>query len=254
MRLCDDLWRCPPADLVLADDDVHVWRASLNPSAEHVRDLQRTLTPDEQERAARFRFQRDRDHFIVARGVLRAILGRYLGVEPSQLRFCYSSYGKPALAEKFGRKKLNFNLAHSHELALYAVTRGRTVGIDLEYMRADLAGEQIAERFFSPREVAVLRTLPRNKQEEAFFNCWTRKEAYVKAIGEGLSMPLDQFDVSLVPGEPALLVSTHKDPREAARWSLRALAPGSGYVAALAVEGHTWRLTCWQWLFAFGSM
>jgi 4'-phosphopantetheinyl transferase len=225
-----------------------VWRASLDLDAARIQDLHCTLTPDEQERADRFHFQKDRDHYIVARGTLRAILGRYLVVEPSALRFCYSSYGKPALAETFGGNELSFNLAHSHQLALYAVTRRREIGVDLEYVRADFADEGIAERFFSPREVAALRTVPQNLRKEAFFNCWTRKEAYVKAIGEGLSMPLDQFDVSLAPGEPALLMSTRKDPQEAARWSLQALFPGSGYVAALAVEGHSWQLKCWQWL------
>jgi 4'-phosphopantetheinyl transferase len=143
---------------------------------------------------------------------------------------------------------LSFNLTHSHQLALYAVTRRREIGVDLEYVRADFADEQIAERFFSPREVAALRTVPENLLKEAFFHCWTRKEAYVKAKGEGLSIPLDQFDVSLAPGEPALLLSTRDDPQEADRWSLQALFPGSGYVAALAVEGRTWRLKCWQWL------
>jgi len=243
----DRLWLHPPESLALADDDVHVWRASLNLAAEHMQDLQRTLTADERERAERFHFQKDRERFIVTRGLLRAILSRYLDVEPGQLRFGYSPYGKPALLRESGGEMLRFNLSHSHGLALYAVTRGRAVGIDLEYVRADLANERIAEQFFSPREVAALRALPAGVRAEAFFNCWTRKEAYVKARGEGLSLPLNQFDVSLAPGEPAALVSTRGDPLEAFRWSLQALFPGPGYVAALAVEGHSWRLRCWQW-------
>jgi len=241
------LWLHPPPRLVLTDDEVHVWRASLNLPAKHIQHLWRTLSPEEQERARRFRFQRDRDRFIVAHGVLRAIWSRYLNVEPGELRFRFNSHGKPFLTREFGGETLRFNMSHSHHLALYALARNREVGIDLEYIRADLADERIAEQFFSPREVTALRALPPEVRTEAFFHCWTRKEAYVKARGEGLALPLDQFDVSLVPGEPARLVSTPGDPSEAARWSLRALFPGPGYVAALAVEGHAWQLKCWQW-------
>jgi 4'-phosphopantetheinyl transferase len=121
------------------------------------------------------------------------------------------------------------------------------VGIDLERIRLDLAVAEIAERFFSRREVAMLRALSTDVQQQAFFRCWTRKEAYIKARGEGLSLPLDQFDVSLAPGEPAAVLGTQPDPSEASRWSLQELTPAPGYAAALAVKGHSWRLTCWQW-------
>ena len=243
----DSPWRRPPPDLALAQDEVHVWRAPLDLAVEQVRALRRTLTLDERERADRFHFPKDRRHFVVARGVLRDILGRTLGEEPDQLRFRYSAFGKPALTHEFGGERLRFSLAHSQGLALYAVTLGREIGIDLEYVRPDLADEQIAERFFSRREVDVLRALEKDVRKLAFFNCWTRKEAYVKARGEGLSLPLDQFDVSLAPGEPAALVSTQGDPQEASRWSLQEIAPGPGYVAALAVQGHAWGLKRWQW-------
>ena len=232
---------------MLDNNEVHVWRASLDLTASHVQILQQTLAPDERARAERFYFQKDRAHFIVARGLLRVILGRYLDRPPDQLRFCYNSNGKPALAKEFNRDTLCFNLSHSHGLALFAVTRGRELGVDLERVRPHLADEQIAERFFSPREVAMLRALPTNMRTEAFFNCWTRKEAYIKARGEGLSFPLDQVDVSLAPGEPVALLSAKADPHEASRWSLQELAPGPSYAAALAVEGHDWRLRCWQW-------
>lgn len=243
----DRLWLPPLADLTLSSDDVHIWRASLDLSASCVESLQHTLGADELSRAERFYFQKDREHFVVARGLLRAILSRYLDIEPGQLRFCYSPYGKPALATTPGQDTLSFNMSHSHGLALYAVTRGREIGIDLERVQADLDCEQIAARFFSPRENAVLRALPAKLKPEAFFNFWTRKEAYIKARGEGLSFPLDQFDVSLAPGELTTLLNARGDPQEAPRWSLRALTPGPGYVAALAVEGHGWRLVCWQW-------
>jgi 4'-phosphopantetheinyl transferase len=246
MTTLDHLWLPPPVNLALPSDEVHVWRASLDQPASRVQSLQHTLTTDELSQAGRFYFQKDRQHFIVARGLLRAILSRYLDVEPGQLRFCYSDYGKPSLAPPSGPKTLNFNLSHSDRLVLYAVTRGREIGIDLERVRPVPEAEQIAERFFSAEENAVFRTLPARLKQEAFFTCWTRKEAYIKARGEGLSLPLDQFDVSLVPGEPAMLLSTRGDPQEAARWSLRELMPGPGYVAAIAVEGHDWRLACWQ--------
>jgi 4'-phosphopantetheinyl transferase len=138
-------------------------------------------------------------------------------------------------------------VTHSHGVALYAVTRGREVGIDLERIRSDLAVTEIAGRFFSRQEVAMLRALPTEEQREAFFRCWTRKEACLKARGEGLSLPLDQVDVSLAPGEPDAVPGTERNPSEASRWSLQELIPAPGYAAALAVEGHGWRLACWQW-------
>ena len=223
-----------------------MWRASLDLPPERVWTLFHTLAPDEQEQARRFRFRRDRDRFVVARATLRAILGRYLRVGPGRVRFRYGAFGKPALADPFEEERLRFNMAHSHRLALYAVARGREVGIDLEYMRDELADERVAEHFFAPREVAALRAVPGHRRKEAFFNCWTRKEAYVKARGEGLLVPLDRFEVSLAPGEPATL-RTPGDPSEAARWSLLSLSPHPDYAAALVVEGHTWRLRCWQW-------
>ncbi len=240
-------WCPPPENLTLGNDEVHVWRAFLDLPASQVQSLQQTLVAEELRRAERYYFQKDREHFIVARGLLRAILGRYLRIEPSQLRFCYGPHGKPELAGQTGGEALRFNVSHSHGLALYALTRDRKIGVDLERIRPDLADEKIAERFFSPREVAVLRALPTNMQPEAFFACWTRKEAYLKARGEGLALCLDQFDVSLAPGEPAALLSTNGDPQEVSRWSLQELDPGPGYVAALAVEGHAWQLKCWQW-------
>ncbi|HEX8180613.1 MAG TPA: 4'-phosphopantetheinyl transferase superfamily protein [Pyrinomonadaceae bacterium] len=242
-----DTWSPPPADLTLAHDEVHVWRASLEQPAHVLAQLRATLAADEHERAARFHFERDRAHFIVGRGVLRAILGRYLPGRAEQLQFQYGAYGKPALTAEFARGSLSFNLAHSHALALFAVTRGRAVGVDVEYLRAELAGTQIAERFFSAREVAALCALPAEQQPRAFFDCWTRKEAYIKARGEGLSFPLAAFDVSLGPDEPAALLCVRGDAQESARWSLRALDAALGYAAALVVEGHDWQLKTWQW-------
>ncbi len=241
-------WCPPPETLTLGSDEVHVWRATLDQTASRVQSLLHTLAPDERARARQFYFQRDREHFVVARGVLRAILSRYLNREPSELHFCYSPYGKPALDRESGGDTLCFNMSHSHGLALYAVTRGREIGIDLERLRPIPEAMQIAERFFSAHENAVLRALPTSQQPEAFFNGWTRKEACLKASGDGLARPLDQIGVSLAPGEPARLPGVKGDLEEASCSSLQELTPGPGYVAALAVEGQGWQLKCWQWL------
>jgi 4'-phosphopantetheinyl transferase len=241
------LWGIAPKAPVLSRHEVHAWCAELHQTASYVHDLQQTLDGNERARAERFYFKKDRDHFIVAHGLLRIILSRYLNIEPGDLRFCYSPYGKPMLAREFDGARLRFNLSHSHSLVLYVITRGREVGVDVERIRRDLAYKRIAEGFFSPREVTALHTVPTGRQLGAFFNCWTRKEAYIKARGEGLSLPLDRFDVSLAPGEPATLLSTIGGPHETSRWSLRELDLAPDYVAALAVEGHDWRLKCWQW-------
>ncbi len=243
----DGTWSPRPAALALSSNDIHVWRASLDQQPSRFNLLAQTLSADEKIRAERFYFEQDRKRFIVGRGLLRNILGRYLGIEPGQLRFCYGPGGKPALAETHSDSTLRFNLSHSQGLALYAISRVREIGIDLEHIRPICEAEQIAERFFSDREKAVFRALPSSQKQAAFFNCWTRKEAYLKAIGDGLALPLEQLDVSLSPGEPARLLNIKGDRCAATHWSLQELSPAPGYVAALAVEGHGWRLTRWQW-------
>jgi len=241
------LWHPPPEEVLLPRDEVHVWRVALDLEPARVRDLMPILSPDECARAERFYSQKDGRHFTVGRAVLRAILGLYLRMKPEHVPFRYSAHGKPEVASACSRGALRFNLSHSHNLALCAVARERPVGVDIEHIRDDPDRDRVAERFFSPHETAALRALPANARREAFFACWTRKEAYVKARGEGLSLRLDQFSVSVGPLEPAGLLSASGDPAEAARWSLTSLAPGPGYLAALAVEGHGWRLKCWQW-------
>lgn len=249
-RVSTFLWGPSPAALTLGNDEVHVWSTSLNPPPEEIEKLEETLARDERARADRFHFQKDRRRFIVARGMLRAILGRYLGREPSGLRFCYTAHGKPELAAQSGDDTLRFNVSHSHELALYGVTRGREIGVDVEYVRPVAEVEDIAERFFSPRENAVLCALPAHEKAGAFFACWTRKEAYLKALGDGLARPLDAFDVSLIPGEPARLLHVQGDEQERYRWLLRELTPAEGYTAAICVEGDGWHLECWYWVSA----
>lgn len=241
------LWCAPPEELTLSRDEIHVWRAALDSLGTSLASLQETLSPDERARAAQFRFLRDRQRFIVARGVLRNILARYLRREPAGLKFSHNSSGKPALAGESGASTLHFNLSHSHGLALFGVAMEREVGIDLERIRTDFASEEVAQRFFSPRDVAALAAFPASQRQEAFFDCWTRKEAFAKARGEGLSILLDPFDASVGPEKPAAVRRTEDDPPEVARWRLERLAPGSGYAATLAAEGHGWQLKYWQW-------
>ena len=240
-------WRAPPKELALEDEQVHVWRASLDGPPSRVDALRQTMTVDELERSERYRFDEDRWRFVVARGTLRCILARYLKTVPEQVRLRYGKRGKPHLVGQSGAAGLQFNVAHADGLALFAVARGRRIGVDIEGMDRDLAALEIADRFFSPREIAALRQLPAEARAEGFFNGWTRKEAYIKARGDGLSLPLDRFEVSLAPGEPAALLSTAWDPEEASRWSLKELVPGPGYAGAVAVEGRGWQLKCWEW-------
>jgi 4'-phosphopantetheinyl transferase len=240
-------WSLPPAKSLLTSNDIHVWRSALDLPPRSIERLRLTLSADEQLRADRFHFQSDRTCFIAAHGILRSILGHYLIRAPGSLTFGYGAHGKPALSGDSGGDAIRFNISHSRGIALYAIARDREVGIDVEFIRHDLEFEQIAERFFSTREIAALRILPAEIRMRAFFQCWTRKEAYIKARGEGLSLPLDQFDVSLIPGEPTALLSTRPDPAEAHRWSLRELTPGAEYAAAIAVAGRSASFTCWQW-------
>jgi 4'-phosphopantetheinyl transferase len=245
-------WKGSTERVALPDDEVHVWRVRLTCQALRVEELTRFLAEDERDRAKRFHFDRDRNRFIIAHSALRIILGKYLNSDPARIRFNYSAYGKPELAEEFQASGIEFNLSHSHDLALIAVTRHRQIGIDLELIRPGFANEKIAEHFFSPQEVHSLRALERDKQDEAFFNCWTRKEAYIKARGEGLSIPLDEFDVSLAPGEPAALLKIRGSPEEVDRWTLCELTPARGFAGAMVVEGHHWRVKCWElpdWFF-----
>lgn len=232
----------------IAVNEVHVWRASLEVPPQEQERLYSILDPDEQRRANRFRFPKDRRHFTVARGVLRLLLGRYLKKEPEELNFAYNKYGKPALLAELNPACLQFNLSHSGERVLYAFTLQRELGIDIEWVQRHIGEmDQIARRFFSPHENQSLFALPEEQREVGFFNCWTRKEAYIKARGKGLYLPLHEFDVTLAPGEAARLLATRDDPAHVSRWIMQALRPDKDYVAALAVEGDGWDLKCWQW-------
>jgi len=234
-------WLSPPAELVLGADEVHVWRAGLVQPPAVIAALAQTLSDDERARAARFHFERDRSAYTVARGALRSLIGRYLGLSPDQLVFGYRDKGKPYLASPQG--ELRFNVSHSGGLALLAFVRSREIGVDIEQRRqlSDLVS--LARTSFSPNEYAVFSRLPTADHVEAFFSCWSRKEAFIKATGEGVSQLAD-FDVSLAPGEPAQLLRV---PGETIWW-LQELPGIRDYAAAVVVEGGKVSVGCWEWM------
>jgi 4'-phosphopantetheinyl transferase len=210
--------------------EVHVWRFGLDPPPDTLAPLESTLCAPERARADRFRTETLRRRFIAGRGNLRAILGSYVDLPAGQIAFGYGTHGKPWLV---GASGLDFNLAHSHGVALCAVTRGGAVGVDIEAARPLESAERIIRRFFSPAECAAFLGLPEAERPAAFFRAWARKEAFLKATGTGLSTALDSFDVTLGPGEPAALLRVGDDPAECARWWLRDLDAGPGFAAAL---------------------
>ena len=217
----------------MGPDDVHVWHGTLTQPPAAVADAASLLCDDERARAARFRFERDRLRYIAGRAQLRLLLARYLRQPAASLTLAYGAFDKPFLPDA----PLHFNVSHSAHTLLIAVTRAGEVGVDVEMLGQDLSRERIAERFFSPREVAVLRALPAERQAVAFLTCWTRKEAFIKARGDGLSLALDSFDVTLAPGQPAALERTAWSQDEPRKWCLTDLSDiDAGYVAAVAVN------------------
>jgi 4'-phosphopantetheinyl transferase len=214
---------------------VQVWKCWLGEGIE-IEPLAAMLSSDEADRAARFVFGRDRRRFIAARAALRWILGDRLGESPQRLEFAYGPHGKPELGEAWQNSAIRFNLAHSGDWAVAAVAENKRVGIDLEQHRSLPERQEIAKRHFSAREMAQLDALPEELQHDAFFRCWTRKEAYLKALGCGLSMALDAFDVSLLPDEPPALLAARDDPQAPICWRMAELRPAGGYVGAIAVE------------------
>ena len=222
-------WSQPAQELAMPENELHIWLAWLDVEAQERTRLRSYLSEDEVSRAQRFVFPRDRDHFIVARGRLRELLGKYLPCPPDAVQFKTGRYGKLSLLDD--RERLRFNLSHSHGLVLYGFCMGRELGIDTEKIQPGFAGEEIAERYFSATERRELAEVPKELRDTAFFLCWTRKEAYLKAHGDGLQIALDSFDVSLKPGEPETLRSA-----DSGRWSMRSFAPAPQFVAAIIAE------------------
>jgi 4'-phosphopantetheinyl transferase len=209
--------------------------ASLDVGGAELGALAALLAPDETQRAARFVFERDRCRYTVARARLRQLLGERLGVSPESVQLAYAPAGKPALAPRYERD-LRFNLSHCGGVAAYAFAEGREVGVDVEEVRVLPDADDVAKRFFSRRERSAYLRLPRRERPQGFFNCWTRKEAFIKALGSGLSYPLDGFDVSLAPGRPARILRIGRVPASRCGWTLHSFLPGPGLVGAVALQ------------------
>jgi 4'-phosphopantetheinyl transferase len=263
-----DVWHPEPTSYELPPDEVHVWRAALGPCTvgdqrpevgdrrsevggqrsevdsdnpqSAIRNPQspddQLLSPDELARAHRFHFDRDRRRYIACRAILRTILARYLNCQPADLAFVYGPQGKPALAATCDGSGLSFNASHSHDLALYAVARGRRVGVDVEHLREIREARDIARRYFTPAEAERLDATHRPAAE--FLRLWTRKEAVIKAVGVGLSMPLNCFDLSAVAGDGTAAFDVRDPSARGAVWTLYEVGPGAEYHGAVVVEGQ----------------
>jgi 4'-phosphopantetheinyl transferase len=239
-----DRWAAAPRRPRLAAGDIDVWLARLNEAGDAPA-FTGVLSADERARAARFVFERDRYQFVTTRAVLRHLLGAYLDRDPAALEFEYDHHGKPRVIGQ--GSPLEFNVSHSSNAAVLAFSRAGAVGIDVEAIRGVDDGDGLAERFFAPGEAQTLRAVSPVHRDRAFFNCWTRKEAFIKAIGEGLSHALDSFEVTLAPADPVRMVHVGGDASEASHWTLTALPPEPGYAGALAVRGVPRAIRCLAW-------
>lgn len=206
-------------------------------------ELAQCLSDGERLRASRFIFERDRRRFIVGRARLRHLLASRLGVQPHAVELVYGPHGKPALSRRFADSDLRFNLSRSEEVAVYVFSRGREIGIDVEAVRVMRDADDIAARFFSPRENKSYCTLDPRDKPLGFFNCWTRKEAFIKALGDGLCHPLDCFDVSLAPNEPARILRVENTSGDVCGWALHGFSPGPGLISAVVIRKSADELT-----------
>ena len=240
-------WDLPPDDRRLDGADVHVWAASLDVPNETLSSYEQTLSSDERSRAEQFKFDCHRKRFIAGRGILRAILSSYEGVEPIELKLDHSPLGKPLLAGFPENCMLHFNLAHSSNLLLIAITRVCAIGIDVEWIQSVTDIENVARDFFSADEAQGVMALPEEERVLAFYEVFVRKEAYLKATGAGLSNVITQIEVSFLPDEPTRILSIYGDTQAAACWTLMELAPASGFTGAVAAEAKNLRFLLWQW-------
>ena len=246
-------------DGILPDDEVHVWQVDLIAWEKEAGSLFELLDGAERERAARFKFPAPRNQFLISRALLRRTLGRYLRIEARDIRFRTTVNGKPELAESrdlhfddlhsddLHSNDLRFNLSHTEGVTVFAIVRHRQVGVDVERIREDTNAMELAERFFSPPEVQWLRSQPAAQHIPSFFTCWTAKEAYIKAQGEGLSLPLNSFGVLPRLTGSELQLDVYADPEKSRRWSMWQLELGPDLRAALAVEGEGCRVRLGQW-------
>ncbi|MGB3534001.1 MAG: 4'-phosphopantetheinyl transferase superfamily protein [Microcoleaceae cyanobacterium] len=238
----NSIWLPPPNQLKLSPNQVDIWQADLDLSAQQLAQFQLTLSTDEQQRAERFRFDRDRNQYIAGRGILRTLLGQYLNLTPQQLKFSYSDKGKPALSNTSFTQPIQFNLSHSYQKAIYAITLNDRVGIDLEYIR-EIEALSLAKRFFSDYEYLQLTAFPEPEQQYLFFQLWTAKEAYLKATGEGL-IGLEQIEISL---KTMQLFSVNSPKKLLSNWSILPLNVDDHYIASIAIEAENLEYRYLQW-------
>jgi 4'-phosphopantetheinyl transferase len=244
VRSLEDRWPESPPEIDLPPGEIHLWSAPLDPPDDFLRRCEAILSADERQRAARFRTGPLRNHYLAARGTLRILLGRYFQADPAEFVLTYQPHGKPELEPSWKDRGVEFNVSHSGGLALYAFTRGRPIGVDVEAVRPMPNAAGLLERFFSAAEVAQWQATPPERQGLVFFQGWTRKEAWLKAVGSGLSFPLDQFCVTM--DGPARVLSIRGDTAEAVRWRLESCEPCPGYVAAVAVQGEIAAVRQWR--------
>jgi len=230
-----DPWSVAAKPLSIPVDRVDVWRLCLDQPSE-ADGIASPLSPDEMARADRFHFARDRTRFVRCRSALRRLLASYLGAPAAEIRFEYSTSGKPQLAPEQNSRGLHFNVSHSADMALIAVGSDLRLGVDIEKIRDDVEAAALAERFFSPRERAGLRALPAHLLVQGFFACWTRKEAFLKATGTGLSFPLAEFSVSTHPDVAPQLEDLQGDRKAGKHWFLTDLRAANSYRATLALD------------------
>ena len=232
----------PGCEIRLQENEVHLWRIDLDQVAAAESRWRGVLSQDERIRADRFKFTKDRQNFTATRALLRTLLGSYLAENPKELTFVYGQNEKPSLGPGHGPEEVQFNVSHSGVRALIAIARKRPVGVDIEEIRENIDCDSLARRYFSPSEQAALAALQVSERSRAFFRCWTRKEAYIKAHGTGLALPLHAFDVSIASTEENVLLATRPNAVEVALWSIRAIEAGQSYEAALCVQGRDWVL------------
>jgi 4'-phosphopantetheinyl transferase len=238
-------WDAAPEGLTVPLDRIDVWRVCLVHGDQSEQDLCGILTPDEVTRASRYHFEEHRQRYIRGRAALRVLLGRYLETPPAEIRFRYENHGKPEIGLPRAPGDLRFNFSDSGGLALIAVGSGRALGVDIEKVRPVPDFLDIATRFFSAREIQAILAVSENKRQEAFFACWTRKEAYLKATGSGLLYPLADFSVAVGPDEAAELCEVKGNGDIASHWFLADVLPGEGFRGALACEGGRSRIAQW---------
>lgn len=238
------MWTSSPNHLILTQDELHVWRADLNIESDLQESFWLSLSADEKDRASRFRFEKDRIHYVAARGILRKLLANYLKIAAAEIEFLYNPQGKPSLKTNQG---LKFNISHAHGLGLFGFIYKYELGIDVEFLKPDIDIQTLATSFFTKKEAQKLLSLPPHFKISGFYNCWTRKEAFIKAIGEGLSFPLDQFEVSLHPNAPAQLLATYWNQEEIKTWTLTSFHPKPDYTAALAFKGDPVEIKYFNW-------